>query len=179
MQKAYAQNKKGILALALLSLSILLSFSFAAPSYAQTAGGYCDPNLAVYPSGHDPCCPNHSWVCPTSSSGSSAGASSGVGINTSFSCSPSSVHDFKSLIENLVVGCFYSVTIQLLIAFSVVIFLYGVFKFISSDGEDREAGKQFIIWGIVGLFVILSVMGLVAVLEGTFPLNNSTINLPQ
>ena len=60
--------------------------------------------------------------------------------------------------------------IPLLISVALVVFIIGVVKFIANadNEEKRTEGRQFIIWGIVGLFVIVSVWGLVAVLQNTF-----------
>lgn len=60
--------------------------------------------------------------------------------------------------------------IPLLISVALVVFIIGVVKFIAgADNEEkRKEGRQFIIWGIVGLFVIVSVWGLVSVLQNTF-----------
>jgi hypothetical protein len=107
----------------------------------------------------------------------------GSGAASSFSCTPSAVKDFKSLIENLVIGCFYTSVIDILIALSVIFFLYGIFKFVRTENEtERASGKQFMLWGIIGLFVMLSVMGIVSILKsslGNSLSNNQTINQPK
>lgn len=71
--------------------------------------------------------------------------------------------------------------IGLIGALAVLFFLWGVMKFIKdADNETKRAeGRQFILYGIIGLFVMVSVYGLVRVLENTFQLpvtNNSTRN---
>ena len=64
--------------------------------------------------------------------------------------------------------------IGLLIAIAFVTFLYGVYKYISSVSVDRkEDGRTLIIYGLVGLFVMLSAWGLVTVLTGSFGLTTS------
>ncbi len=68
----------------------------------------------------------------------------------------------------------------LLISISVIVFIVGVIKYIASgdDSGKREEGRNFILYGIVGLFVIVSVWGLVGVLQGTFGLGNTPF-IPQ
>lgn len=68
----------------------------------------------------------------------------------------------------------------LLISISVIVFIIGVIKYISNgdDSTKREEGRNFIIYGLVGLFVIVSVWGLVGVLQGTFGLGNTPF-IPQ
>ena len=56
--------------------------------------------------------------------------------------------------------------IKLLIAVGVVVFLYGVVEFIAaSDNEEkRSTGRKHIIWGVVGLFIMISVFGIMHLL---------------
>ena len=60
--------------------------------------------------------------------------------------------------------------IQILIAFAVIWIIYNVVRFImkSDAPEERSAIGQSILWSIVGLFVILSIWGLVRILTNTF-----------
>lgn len=60
--------------------------------------------------------------------------------------------------------------IPLLIAIAVLYFIWGVVQFIAAAGDEsaRAEGKTKMIWGIVGLFIIVSVWGLVALLQGIF-----------
>lgn len=63
--------------------------------------------------------------------------------------------------------------IQILIAFAVIFIIYNVIRFIvKADTEDRKKYQSAILWGIVGLFVILSLWGLVRILMNTFNTNN-------
>lgn len=57
---------------------------------------------------------------------------------------------------------------QLAVAAAFVYFLYGVMMFIwmmrdpdAGDAEKRNDGKRHMIWGTVGLFIILSVGGII------------------
>lgn len=64
-----------------------------------------------------------------------------------------------------------NVVIQLLIAFAVIYIIFNVIRFImvgADKPEDRTAIRATILWGIVGLFVILSIWGLVRILTNTF-----------
>ena len=61
--------------------------------------------------------------------------------------------------------------IYVIIAATLVMFLYGVFKLSFVDGqkpESREQSRKFMFWGIVSLFVMVSVWGLVNILQSTF-----------
>ncbi len=68
--------------------------------------------------------------------------------------------------------------IPLIFALALAAFVWGVVQFfiLNSDEEaKREQGKQFIIWGIVALAVMLSVWGLVKILGNTFGINTSVL----
>jgi len=74
-----------------------------------------------------------------------------------------------------------NVAVPVLFAIAFVVFLWGVFKaYIYSRGDAAEVSKghQFILWGLVGFFVMLSVWGLVNIISGTFP-NLSNQNAPR
>jgi hypothetical protein len=59
---------------------------------------------------------------------------------------------------------------------ATVVFFYGVAKFIWSAGEDtsREEGKKSIMYGIIGLFIMFSVYGIVNFVLNTFGIQNQT-----
>jgi hypothetical protein len=74
----------------------------------------------------------------------------------------------------------FDLVVKVLIGAALVLFLYGVVKYISSgdNEEERKKGKDLIIYGIIGLFVMVSVWGLVNILAGTFELNSNVVQ-PQ
>jgi uncharacterized membrane protein YidH (DUF202 family) len=56
--------------------------------------------------------------------------------------------------------------IGLMIAIALAFFLYGVLEFImgADNQEKRETGKRHMIWGIIGLFIMVAVFGIMNVL---------------
>lgn len=70
--------------------------------------------------------------------------------------------------------------VPVLIALGVVYFVWGVVTYvIASDEEAKSSGRNRIIYGIIGLAVIIAVWGLVKVLTNTFGLENTQqITLP-
>ncbi|MBC7766581.1 hypothetical protein H7Y21_01120 [Arenimonas sp.] len=61
--------------------------------------------------------------------------------------------------------------VYLIIGAALVSFLYGILKLSFIDGhkpEAREQARKFMFWGIVSLFVMMSVWGLVNVLKVSF-----------
>ncbi len=89
------------------------------------------------------------------------------------SCSISGMTTLKDIVIKFVVGCILARLVYLIIAVAVFVFLFGIFKFIRSEGDDKQAGRELMFWGIVGIFVMISVWGLVAILQGTFNLSGN------
>jgi phosphatidylserine synthase len=67
--------------------------------------------------------------------------------------------------------------LPLLIIAAVVLLLFGIVRlfFFDTSGTERENGKKFVGYGILALFVMVSVWGLVNVLRSTFDLDNNNI----
>ncbi len=84
-----------------------------------------------------------------------------------------------SLIDNIVKPLIARAG-PLLIALAVLYFLYGVIKYVMAAGDEEKQGaaKSIILWGIVCIFVMVSVWGLVNFLVGSFNLNNSPLPPP-
>ncbi len=82
------------------------------------------------------------------------------------------------------IGRILSSIVPILIALGVVYFIWGVISYIlSSDEEAKKAGRNKIIYGIIGLAVIVGMWGLVNILGTTFGVGsnsglNSTITTP-
>lgn len=62
--------------------------------------------------------------------------------------------------------------IPLFIALALTYTIYSVVQFMaaSDDSQQREEKKQQIFWGIIGLFVITSIWGLIAIIGDSFGL---------
>jgi glucose uptake protein GlcU len=83
--------------------------------------------------------------------------------------------NLKSLINDIFIGGMLKPVVPLLVGLAVVVFIYGVLiTMFSEGGEKKEDGKKFMFWGIIGIFVMVSVWGLVAVVQSTFQLDNKT-----
>ena len=63
--------------------------------------------------------------------------------------------------------------IALLFALAVVFFLYGILKYITAGDDEEKRGKMknVMIYGIIGLFVMISFWGIVNILINTFELD--------
>ncbi|HET8574871.1 MAG TPA: hypothetical protein VFM02_01715 [Candidatus Paceibacterota bacterium] len=82
-----------------------------------------------------------------------------------------------------IIGNLINIIIPILITLAVLFFFYGLAMFIlkSGDAGARSEGISIMIWGIIALFVIVSVWGLVKILQDTFGVNNggaTTVTAP-
>lgn len=76
--------------------------------------------------------------------------------------------------------------ILLLFALALAYFLYGVFEFIGNQAneEKKTSGKSHMLWGIIGLTIMMGVWAILGVLLSTFPnireidLEKGTVTLP-
>lgn len=68
----------------------------------------------------------------------------------------------------------------LLFATAFFFFLWGVFQFVRAAGDEdaRKAGRDHIIYGVIGLAVMASVYGLVNFLTGSADLTETRVEVP-
>jgi len=53
---------------------------------------------------------------------------------------------------------------------ALVLFLFGMMKFVAStdkNAEDAKTGKQHMLWGIIGMFVMMAVFGIMRLIIST------------
>ncbi len=64
-----------------------------------------------------------------------------------------------------------------LIFFAVLYLVYAIVRYVvmAGDAEKRDEAKSQIMWGIVGLVVILSIWGIVNIIRNTFNTGPNTV----
>ncbi len=64
-------------------------------------------------------------------------------------------------------------------ALAFLIFIYGVARFIKSSSEKEiKDSKNILIWGVIGIFIMVSIWGIIAFLKSEFGFGNNAI-VPQ
>jgi hypothetical protein len=60
--------------------------------------------------------------------------------------------------------------IAMLFALALMYLVFGIVTFIfkADDPKARESGKQHLIWGVVGMFIMVAVVSILGVLTNTF-----------
>ena len=129
-------------------------------SNVQAAGTCSIPEFTT----RDDCAGRGVWT-ENSSSGSNFGCST---------------PDSNSKLQNLLTyaTCIISSSvIPLIFALALAMFIWGVVQYVIKSDEEakKEKGRQFMIWGIIALTVMVSVWGLVAILGNTFGIDTGFV----
>ena len=86
-------------------------------------------------------------------------------------------------VENFVddIGDLVNTLIPIVFALALLFFLWGLTKYIFAAGNEdaKESGKRIMIWGIIALFIMASVWGIVAFLQDLFGVDQTTIDIPD
>ena len=69
--------------------------------------------------------------------------------------------------------------IPVLIGVAVVVFFWGLVKFIAHADDEKAVteGKQFMIWGMVGIFIIVAFWSIVGFIQAELGLDTLTVGL--
>jgi predicted permease len=76
---------------------------------------------------------------------------------------------FESIVENSI-SQIVTYIVTILSAACVVIFIWGVVKYLFKGDSDeaRQKGRRLMIWGIIALFVIFGIWGILEILTGIY-----------
>jgi hypothetical protein len=81
------------------------------------------------------------------------------------------------------IGKLINTIIPLLIGAAVLVFLWGVLKYVLAGSEDpakKTEARSFMIWGIIAIFVMVSVMGLIGLVQNVSGVSSTgNVSLPQ
>ena len=61
--------------------------------------------------------------------------------------------------------------LALLFAAGLVVFLWGIVEFlmgVSAGSEKKDDGKQHMLWGIVGMFIMVAAAAIIRIITNTF-----------
>ncbi len=87
------------------------------------------------------------------------------------------VRDLKGLAG--VITDYIQIAIYLIISLAILMFVYNVYKYFISGSDDVSAKKEaglYVMWSVIGFFVMLSFWGLVNILINSFKLES---NMPS
>ncbi len=109
----------------------------------------------------------------------------GTGTGTGTSSAPGCTALFAGSINNLkdIVDygtCLITKSIvPLLLVIAIAVFVYGIIQYFLNPNNinEREKAKQYILWALIGMFVLFSISGLVQILRTTFGVTGNPIPL--
>jgi|SRR3989338_322212 len=85
----------------------------------------------------------------------------------------------------IAVGGLINPLIVILVGAALLVFFWGLAKFIFRVGGDEKAvegGKRLMIWGLIALFIMISVWGIIRFMQNALllplPSGNSPIDIP-
>lgn len=86
-----------------------------------------------------------------------------------FAFALTAVTDFKSFVALII--DILRLLVPIIFALTMIVFFWGIAQFILNAGNEqkRSEGKQIMVWGIIALFVMISVWGILRTLCNTFP----------
>lgn len=91
--------------------------------------------------------------------------------------SPSDLGGLVDVIISIING----ILVPLILAIAFIVFVWGIFKyFIANTDDAKEKGRDLMVYGLIGFFVIISVWGIVNLLTNTISLEgNPDFQLPE
>lgn len=83
------------------------------------------------------------------------------------------VADFVAKVNNAIINPLMAI----IFAAALLYFLWGGFEFIfNADNEKgRETGRQHMLWGVIGMFIMVSVFAILRVFLVTFGVTNADL----
>jgi len=78
----------------------------------------------------------------------------------------------QTVLTNFVVYIIDPATL-LIFSLGFLVFIWGLVEFVRDPANQgtREKGKQHMIWGIVGMFIMISAASIINIIDDTFDLN--------
>ena len=75
---------------------------------------------------------------------------------------------FSSIADNIAEALLLLIPILFILA--TIVFIWGIILYVTAGGDEekRKEGRKFIIYGLIGLFVMVAVWGIVNVIVGLF-----------
>lgn len=97
------------------------------------------------------------------------------GLNGPTTAAPKTITQLLGLFSG-----FINILTAILVSVAILMFIWGVIQYVSSGGDEEKqtAARSTMIYGIIGIFVIVAVWGLVNILKNTFIGDNSTNSAP-
>lgn len=74
---------------------------------------------------------------------------------------------------------FLNAAIGLFITLAIVIFFWGLIKYLTEVGEKKSEGLTIMFYGVVAIFVMVSIWGIIRLLQSTFKVTSTDPVIPK
>ncbi len=85
-----------------------------------------------------------------------------------------------SLLDTLALAnTFLNALIGLFITLAIVVFFWGLIRYVLAAGEAKAEGLQIMLWGVIAIFVMVSIWGIIRLLQNTFKVTSTDPIIPK
>ncbi|OGG75321.1 hypothetical protein A3A41_01550 [Candidatus Kaiserbacteria bacterium RIFCSPLOWO2_01_FULL_54_22] len=74
---------------------------------------------------------------------------------------------------------FLNALIGLFITLAIVVFFWGLIKYLVNAGEAKSEGLQIMFYGVIAIFVMVSIWGIIRLLQSTFQVTSTDPVIPK
>ena len=74
---------------------------------------------------------------------------------------------------------FLNALIGLFITLAIVVFFWGLIKYLVNAGKEKAAGLQIMFYGVIAIFVMVSIWGIIRLLQSTFKVTSTDPVIPK
>lgn len=86
----------------------------------------------------------------------------------------------QTLLNTLaLVSQFLNSLVYLFITLAIVVFFWGLIRYLMSVGEQKSEGLQTMMYGIIAIFVMVSIWGIIRLLQSTFRVTSTEPVIPK
>ena len=85
-----------------------------------------------------------------------------------------------TLLDTLaLVSTFLNALIGVFITIAIVVFFWGLIRYLVSVGEEKSEGLQIMFYGVIAIFVMVSLWGIIRLLQTTFKVTDNNPVIPK
>jgi len=87
----------------------------------------------------------------------------------------------QNLTDTLVlISYFLNAIIGLFVTLAIVVFFWGLIKYLwSMDSENAHEGLKIMFWGLIAIFVMVSIWGIIKLLQNTLRVQDTNPIIPR
>lgn len=86
----------------------------------------------------------------------------------------------QTLLDTLALAnTFLNAAIGLFITLAIVVFFWGLIKYLTEVGDKKNEGLQTMFYGVIAIFVMVSIWGIIRLLQSTFKVTSTSPVIPQ